>query len=105
MYKRYLQDTGSNIYTIENLITGRRSRAHISHLKLFYCNPLQAQPLNITVKDTDEYVVGGILDHKLDDNGEMCWQVRLDGYSDNDDTWERFTNLEHVDKFQLHCLK
>ncbi len=54
--------------------------------------------------DTDKYVVGDILDHKLDDNGEMRWRVRWDGYSEVDDTWERFTNLEHMNKFQLNCL-
>jgi hypothetical protein len=70
LVQEVLQGTSStNIYTIENLVTGRRSKAHISHLKPFYYNPKQVQPLNIAVKDTDEYVVGDILDH----NGNMRW--------------------------------
>ncbi len=40
LVQEVLQDTGINIYTIENLVTGRRSKAHISHLKPFYYNPL-----------------------------------------------------------------
>ncbi len=50
-----------------SLVGGQRP---ISYLKPFNYNPEQVQPLNIAVKDTDEYVVGDILDHKVDDNGD-----------------------------------
>ena len=46
-----------NMYTIRNLVTQHEYTADVTHLKPFYHAPTCVVPLNIAVKDTDEYVV------------------------------------------------
>ena len=44
-----------NIYTIRNLATQHEYIADVTHLKPFYHDRTYVVPLNIAVKDTDEY--------------------------------------------------
>ena len=44
-------------YTIRNLVTGKEYMVDVTHLWPFCFDPAYVTPLNITVKDTDEFVV------------------------------------------------
>jgi hypothetical protein len=69
-----------NQYHIQNLVTGIISEAHVQQLKPFYYDPKYVTPLNIAAKDNNEFIVGDILDNRLDpDNGNMFWRVRWHG--------------------------
>jgi len=48
-------------------------------------------PLNIAVKDTDEYVVDQIVGHNISDPTDIQWRVRWVGYESSEDTWEPLT--------------
>jgi hypothetical protein len=101
----FLDEKRGDAYTIENLITGRITRTHVTQLKPFYYDPTYILPLNIAVKDTDEFVVEDILEHKSDGNGSYLWRVRWDGYDENADTWEPLHNLKDVEKFHSYCRR
>jgi hypothetical protein len=74
----------------------------VTHIKPFYFDPIYTTSLHIAVRDTDEFVVDHIVEHKLTDTGHL-WRVRWADYSDADDTWEPFENLKDVDAFQVYC--
>ena len=93
----------SNVYEIQNLVSMVVSKAHVKQLKNFYYDPKRTIPINVAVKDTDEFVVGDILEHELNSDGDMMWKVRWDGFEESDDTWEPLYNLVNVVKFQEYC--
>jgi hypothetical protein len=98
-------DSMGTICTIENLVTGRLTKTHIAQLKPFKYDPTYVTPLNVAVKDTEEYVVAEILQHQKQSDGTLRWLVRWDGYSSEDDTWEPYSHLKDVDKFHEYCRK
>jgi hypothetical protein len=48
-------------YTLRNLVSGNEARAHVTHLKPFVYDLEFTTPLNVAVKDTEEFVVDDIL--------------------------------------------
>ena len=54
-------------YTIRNLVAQHEYITDVTHLKPFYHDLTYVVPLNITVKDTDEYVVDQIVGHNISD--------------------------------------
>jgi len=93
------------ICSLENLVSGRATKNHIAQLKPFKFNPKYTTPLNVAVKDTEEYVVEDIIDHQKTPDGTMRWLVRWNGYLPDDDTWEPYEHLKDVDKFQDYCRR
>lgn len=43
-----------------------------------------------------EYVIEKIVDEKIDESGECRYRVRWEGYTDDDDTWERRETLQET---------
>ena len=48
--------------TIHNLVNQHEYIADVTHLKPFNHNPTYVVPLNIVVKDTDEYIIDQIVE-------------------------------------------
>jgi hypothetical protein len=96
--------SGRYIYTLLNLVSKSEHNADISQLKPFYYDGTFVNPLNIAVKDTDEFVVEDIVDHQIFDDGSSSWRVRWAGYDPSEDTWEPWSNIKDVDKFHLYCF-
>jgi hypothetical protein len=92
-----------NTYQIQNLVTGRKTYSNIKTLKSFHYNPDHIKPINIAVKDTDEFVVGHIVSHRMTGDNTIEFLVHWDGFESTDDTYEPFENLRHVDKFHAYC--
>jgi hypothetical protein len=101
----FLDEQRGDAYTIENLVTGRITRTHVSQLKPFYYDPSYIIPLNVAVKDTEEFIVEDIMEHKSDGHGSYLWRVRWDGYDEDDDTWEPLPNIKDVEKFHSYCRR
>ena len=93
----------ANQYEVQNLVSMAVSRVHVKQLKDFYYDPKRTIPLNIAVKDTDEFVVEDIINHALDANGQMMWKVRWEWFEEDKDTWEPLHNLVNVGKFNDYC--
>jgi hypothetical protein len=91
-------------YTIQNLVTGTTSEAHLMHLKPFYYDPDYVTPINIAAKDNNEFVIESILDHGEDEGNNMLWKIRWQGYDESEDTWEPYQNLKDVELFHNYCL-
>jgi hypothetical protein len=96
--------SGRYIYTLLNLVSKTEHDADISQLKPFYYDPSFVNPLNIAVKDSEEFIVGDIIDHQLSDDGSSLWRVHWEGYGSDEDTWEPWHNIKDVDKFHLYCF-
>jgi hypothetical protein len=94
--------SGRYVYTLLNLVSKSEHDADISQLKPFYYDGTFINPLNIAVKDTEEFVVEDIVDHRISDDGSSSWRVRWAGYDSSDDTWEPWSNIKDVDKFHLY---
>jgi hypothetical protein len=84
-------------------VTNKEYRVDVMHLRPFYFDPDFVTPLNIAVKDTDEYVVEKIVTHDFSDPNDKRWLVRWAGSSPPDETWERYDNLKNVEAFHHYC--
>jgi hypothetical protein len=100
--KKWHTKKGKWVYTIRNLVNLKCYEVDVTHIKPFYFDPTYTTPLHVAVRDTDEYVVDHIVEHKLTDTGHL-WRVRWADYSDADDTWEPFEHLKDVDAFHVYC--
>jgi hypothetical protein len=56
-------------------------------------------PLNIAVKDTDEYVVDQIVGHNISDPIDTKWRVRWAGYEASDDTFHDYCVDNELQRF------
>jgi len=74
--------------------------ADVTHFKPFNHAPTYVVPLNIVVKDTDEYVVDQIVGHHIYNPTDTQWRVRRAGYEASDDTWEPLANIKDVEVVQ-----
>ena len=98
--------TDWEVYVIRNLVTQRDALADVTHLKPFFYDPDFVTPLNVAVRDTDEFVVEAIVAHQLSrtkDVSKSLWQVRWKDYTPDDDTWEPYTNVKDVEAFHNYC--
>jgi hypothetical protein len=98
------QSDVKNVYTIQHLVTKREYLVDVTHLKPFYHDPTYVVPLNIAVKDTDEYVVESIVEHDVSDPKDTKWRVRWAGFGVSEDTWEPLTNIKDVEVFHEYCI-
>jgi hypothetical protein len=101
----HIQQTDiKQVYTIRHLVTQKEYLVDVTHLKPFYHDPTYVVPLNIAVKDTDEYVVENIIAHDVSNPKDTKWRVRWAGYGDSDDSWEPLTNIKDVEVFHEYCV-
>ena len=103
-YKRSHNRFDKFVYQIQNLVTDKTYEVDATHIKPFYYDPAYVNPLHIAIRDTHEYVVEQIIDHKKVQD-VMHWKVRWAGYTPNDDTWEPYDNLKDNDAFISYCRK
>ena len=89
-----------DIYTIQNLVTGKPFDTHVSSLRPFNYDPLRTNPKDIAIANAREFYIERILNHRGDINkkSKMEFLVRWLGYTEDDDTWEPFGNLRDTDQ-------
>jgi hypothetical protein len=54
----------NSIYTIEDLVSGKRSSTHIHNLRPFNYDPVRTSPMIIAQQNEQEFVVESILSHR-----------------------------------------
>ena len=84
-------------YTIRNLVTGKEYMVDVTHLRPFYFDPAYVTPLNIAVKDTDEFVVDRIVAHDFTNVNEKKWLVGWAGTETPEETLENYDTLKNVE--------
>ena len=90
----------NSIYTIENLVDGKRSTTHIHNLRPFNYDPARTSPLLVAQYNEQEFVVESIHGHRGDRTRRRTieFKVRLSGFGESCDSWEPYKALLHVDK-------
>jgi transposase InsO family protein len=93
-------ERSTSIYTIENLVDGKRSTTHIHNLRPFNYDPARTSPLVVAQHNEQEFVVESIQSHRGDRTrrSSMEFKVRWSGFGESCDTWEPYKALLHVDK-------
>ena len=93
-------ERSTSIYTIENLVDGKRSTTHIHNLRPFNYDPARTSPLVVAQHNEQEFVVESIQSHRGDRTrrSTMEFKVRWSGFGESCDTWEPYKALLHVDK-------
>jgi hypothetical protein len=88
-------------YWIKDLISSRVNRVHVSQLKLFrhhqYTNPTEE-----ALKDSQEFVVERVLQHKGTlakkscNKQQLTFLIRWLGYDEKYDTWAHYENMKNI---------
>ena len=89
-----------SIYTIEDLVSGKRIVTHVHNLRPFIYDPDRTSPLSVAQQNEQEFVVEAILGHRGSRNlrSTLAFKVRLVGFGDEHDSWEPYKGLMHVGK-------
>jgi hypothetical protein len=93
-------DRTNSIYTIEDLISGKRTTTHIHNLRPFNYDPDRTSPVTVAQQNEQEFVVESIISHRGNRNSRstMEFKVRWAGFGVSCDSWEPYKALMHVDK-------
>ena len=89
-----------DIYTVQNLVSGKPFDTHISALRPFHFDPIRVNPKEVAIQNAQEFHIDRILSHRGDSNkrSSMEFMVRWLGYSEEYDTWEPYNNLRDTDQ-------
>jgi hypothetical protein len=89
-----------SIYTIEDLVSGKRITTHIHNLRPFLFDPERTSPHSVAQHNEQEFVIESVLGHRGDRNrrSTMEFHVRWAGYGEAHDSWEPYKALLHTDK-------
>jgi len=79
-----------SIYTIEDLVSGKRIVTHVHNLRPFIYDPDRTSPLSVAQQNEQEFVVEAILGHRGSRNrrSTLAFKVRWAGFGDEHDSWE-----------------
>jgi hypothetical protein len=93
-------DKSDSIYTIEDLVSGKRITTHIHILRPFIYDPIRTNPPTVAQHNEQDFIVESILGHRGDRNrrSTLTFRVRWSGFDDSSDSWEPYKVLMHVDK-------
>ena len=91
---RLIQDSK---YTVQDLVTMKEEKVHVSLLKKFEYDPDLVDPAEVARHDTNEYLVEKILAHRgsFDAKRSLVFKVRWLGYGPEYDTWEPWSSLRN----------
>ena len=92
-----------NNYTLRDLVSQKEFSVHITRLTPFEYDPLYTDPVQVAVKEQEEYFIEAILAHRGNHNRKSTLEflVRWLGFDDTHDTWEPWKNLRTTR--QLHA--
>jgi hypothetical protein len=93
-------------YSLRNLVTGRKTDFHVQLLKPFLYDERVTVPLEVAIKEHDEYLVEQIIDHRYAvringrPRGLECL-VRWVGYQEQ--SWEPLVNVRKLEQFHIYA--
>ncbi len=93
-------DKTHSIYTIEDLVNGKRITTHIHNLRPSNYDPKRTMLLVVAQHNEQEFVVESIVRHRGNRTKRptMEFKVRWAGFGESCDSWEPYKALLHVDK-------
>jgi hypothetical protein len=93
-------------YRLRNLVTGKEADYHVQLLKPFLYDERVTVPLEVAIKEHDEYLVEQIMDHRYAERvngrprGLECL-VRWVGYQEQ--SWEPLVNVKKLEQFHTYA--
>jgi hypothetical protein len=93
-------------YSLRNLVTERKTDFHVHFLKPFLYDERVTVPLEVAIKEHDEYLVEQIMDHRYvkrvngRPRGLECL-VRWVGYQEQ--SWEPLVNIKKLEHFHTYA--
>lgn len=87
-------------YTLQDLLTSKNFDVHISKLSPFNYDVTRTDPKTIAMDDAQEFLIESVLSHRGDRNRRttMEFLVKWQGYSDDANTWEPYSELRDTDQ-------
>lgn len=84
-------------YTVQDLVTLKEEKVHVSLLKKFEYDPDLVDPAEVARHDTQEFLVEQILAHRgnFERKSGLEFKVRWQGYGPEHDTWEPWSELRN----------
>ena len=95
-----IQNRIGDIYTLENLLTGKLFDTHISALRPFNYDPLRVIPREVAMHNAQEFIIDRILAHRGNKNrsSQMKFLVRWLGFTEEHDSWEPYKLLRDTEQ-------
>jgi hypothetical protein len=92
-------EVSGDMYTLQNLVTTKLSDHHISTIIPFKQGIHNCDPVEIALRDTNEFYVERIVAHRgdLTKKSTLMFKVRWLGYNERHDTWEPWRSLRAKD--------
>ncbi|GKT28953.1 hypothetical protein ADUPG1_000958, partial [Aduncisulcus paluster] len=87
------------VYEVENLTTKQIQSFPLHRLRIMKGEMNEREAMRLAAQDDQEYVVYRILEHKEDDEGDICFKVHWDGYPEEESTWEYLHNIKDTVAF------
>ena len=100
-----------SIYTIEDLVSGKRITTHIHNLRPFVYDPDRTSPHTVAQHNEQEFVIESVLAHRGDRNrrSTLEFHIRWAGFGEAHDSWEPYKALLHTtrlhDYLRAHQMK
>ena len=93
-------------YTIQNVLDHKLKTVHISRLREFHMDENTSSVENIASRDTQEYHVERILQHKGDLKRKRTLEflVKWSGYDESHNSWEPWNNLKSTSKLHEYLI-
>ena len=91
-------------YTIQDLLTSKNIDIHISKLSPFNFDSSRTDPKLIAMDDAQEFFIDSVLSHRGQTNrrSSMEFLVKWQGYSDDANTWEPYSNLRDTEQLLIY---
>ena len=93
-----------NTYTLQNLVSMKHEKVHVSLLKKFEYDARFDDPVEVARHDASEFLIEKIISHSGDFkdrvNNPLLFRVRWAGYGPEDDTYEPWKHVKDTE--QLH---
>jgi len=82
-------DKTDSIYTIEDLVNGKRITTHIHNLRPFVYDPDQTSPLTVALHNEQEFVIESVLAHRGNRHrrSTLEFHIRWAGYGEAHDSY------------------
>lgn len=91
-------------YTVQDLISSKESKVHISLIKPFEYDPTHTDPKEVAMTDDREFLIDHIIKHEGNPRYKksLRFLVRWANYPKEPDTWEPWKNLRDTEQLHMY---
>jgi hypothetical protein len=99
-------NSSGDTYTLQNLVSDKMEDYHVTLLRPFHFDPEHVDPKDVARRDTEEYYVERILEHRGDVKRlrTLEFLVKWEGYDDSWNSWEPWKNLRLTEALHRYLI-